>query len=280
MKKATKKERLVRIAVVMESNPKQRDFMVKMASHDDAFDYVLQANEPEKFYKYVASLKKRGIRINRLLLMGHGSTAYFYEQWYSFMVKGKKIDEKLRHKVGDFNYNDFDWKGIQKNYVKSQEALNDLNDQLRKISKKIGEVKTEKIKERLKEEKEALLDQIKSKKELVKVNGERMDLMDDVSDSMAPGAKVGLFNCYGAENSSFFDNIGELFLHKHGGEIKGTTGLLVTNTTHPLVEWITKDYSTGIHTTGKWKTKTILPATHCNGRNHKPTCTCGWGGPR
>jgi hypothetical protein len=280
MEKKTKKERFVKIAVVMESDPKQRNHMVKMASHDDGFDYVLQADNPEKFYKYVASLKKRGIRISNLLLMGHGSTTYFYEHWYTYMRYSKKINTEERHKIGNFTSTDFDWHKVQKNYVRNQELLNDLNDQLKKITKKIEKVKTEEIKDRLIKEKETLLDDIKSKKELVKKTGEKMDLIDDVSDSMAPGAKVGLFNCYGAENSTFFNNIGELFLHKHGGEIKGTTGLLITDTTHPFIEWCTGNYATGLHTTGKWKTKTIVPATHCNGRNHKSTCTCGWGGPR
>ena len=280
MTNTSKKEKLVKIAVVMEKNPKERDFMVKIASEDGGFDFVLQQDNPEKFYKYVAGLKKRGIRVSSLLLMGHGSTTYFYERWWNYLSGGTKIDEKLRHKIGNFGYNDLNWKVIQENYEKSKRSLNEAEKELDGINKKLKSAKSAKEIEKLKKDKEDSKEWIQDVKEKHTLNEQRKNLIEDVSDSMAPGAKVGLFNCYGAEDDSFFNNVGELFLHKHGGDIKGTTGRLFTFTTHPIIKWITEGFSTGLHTTGEWKEKTIVPATHCNGYHHKPKCTCGWGGPR
>lgn len=280
MTSTSTKERLVNIAVVMESNPKEQEKMVKMASHDGGFDFVLQVDNPDKFYKYIAGLKKRGIRVNNLLLMGHGSTTYFYEKWWNYLSGGMTINEKLRHKIGNFTNTDLNWKAIQDTYERSKKSLEDSKSDLKEINEKLKKASSAKEIERLEKEKEECKATIQSKKENFTISEQRKNLMDDVSDSMAPGAKVGLFNCYGAEDDSFFNNIGELFLHKHGGVIKGTTGQLLTFITHPLLEWITKGFSTGLHTTGEWKEKTIVPATHCNGYHHKPTCTCGWGGPR
>lgn len=125
-----------------------------------------------------------------------------------------------------------------------------------------------------------LRQRVRDLREEVRRSSEHRELIDNVAESMAPDARIGLFNCYGAEDKRFFNNVGELFLHRNGGTVTGTTGVLWTVSTHPLWEWITDRYDTGLLTTGEWKTRRVLPATHCNGYRHKPTCTCGWGGPR
>ncbi|MCE1200252.1 MAG: hypothetical protein LWW85_14905 [Marinilabiliales bacterium] len=280
MAEKTAKTKEVTIAVVMESDPKEKEKMVKIASYNEQIDFVLQSDNPEKFYAYAANLKKRGIRVKGMLLMGHGSTTYFYERWWNYLSGKSKIDEKLRHKIGNFGYKDLDYNGLIKDHQRNQKRLKEIRSDLSQCNEALGKAKTDAEKKRLMDDKKDFMEQMDRYKEMITVQENRLKLFDDVSDSMAPGARIGLFNCYGAEDTSFFNNVADLFLHKHGGEICGTDGLFITIKTHPLVEWVFGTFSTDVTTTGNWQQKTVTPATHCNGHNHKPGCTCGWGGPR
>jgi hypothetical protein len=137
MSTKTKAPRRVRIAVVLESNPKERDKMMKMASSDEAFDFVLHTDNPDKFFRYVASLKKRNIQVSNLLLMGHGSTTYFYEKWWA-ALKGKKINEDLRRHIGALNYNALSWEKIQAAEKTAKRKMKDLHAESAALRKKLA----------------------------------------------------------------------------------------------------------------------------------------------
>lgn len=272
--------KLIKIAVVLETDDAKRKALLKMASNNEKFDFVIQPGSTENLFDSVSKLKDRGYKISDLTLVGHGSTTYFFEKWAA-TLKGKSIskqDEANKHHIGMVTSAELNWQSIEGNYLKAKENYKDDLKKLKLNKKQLSEAKTEAEIQELNAQQKEILEVMDSHK----VHFEEMEKnklkFDEVSESMAPNANVELISCYGAEDENFLDNVGGIFLHKHGGKVKGNTGLLVNLSTKGVIEDNTDIYDQSMVSTGEWKVKTIAPGRHCNGFNHKPTCNCGWGG--
>ncbi len=262
--KTAKVSKVVNIAVVLEDVPKEREMMRKMAANDPTFNYTVCPKNADQFYAYIHSLRKRGIQVSKMLLMGHGNA--------------------INHHIGGFFPGDADIGALRSYLKKAKDGYAEAKLEQKRLRRKLQKVKTKKEKEALKAAIQYAHDEEVNRNEARKDYENKITLMDEMSESMAPGARIGLFNCYGASDKKaeqFMNNIGEIFLHKNGGDIIGCSDKIWTVSTHPVVESLFGTYDTSAYPWGKWKTHAVAAtAGHCNGHNHKPTCTCGWGGPR
>ncbi|MBL7764595.1 MAG: hypothetical protein JNJ58_00750 [Chitinophagaceae bacterium] len=262
--KAVKVTRIVNIAVVLEDVPKEREMMMKMAAHDESLSYTICPKSPEEMYRYIGSLRKRGIQVGKMVLMGHGNA--------------------VNHHIGGFFPGDADIDALRRYHQQAINGYKEATKEQLKLSRLLKKAKSKQEKADIRAAIDAAREDARSRNDSRREYAEKIRMMDEMSDSMAPGARIGLFNCFAASDKKgeqFMKNIGEIFLHKHGGDILGCTARVWTVSTHPIVESLFGTYDTDVYTWGKWVKHTVAPrAIHCNGYHHKPTCTCGWGGPR
>jgi hypothetical protein len=185
--------------------------LLDMAANDTDVDYVLTVRSMKELRKYSLKLRKEGVQIRNLYLVGHGS--------------------KANHHIGAILEHEFDLERMKTDLINSHKCVTNLKKEIVEIRAKIKEKGADKeaLKKELTEKEDDLLDS----REDFDRQYEDYTESTEVAEVLAPEANVFMYNCYAATNTgkdkkanSFMKKVGNYFGRKNGCRVYGYDGLM------------------------------------------------------
>lgn len=215
------KEEAVNVGVLLEDS-KDRDWMRRNLSHDASLDYVIEPRSFKDMLRYFGHLARRGIRIQKLVLMGHGA--------------------KMHTHIGRLQPEDVDIDSIRKNSKKYSEICKQLEETIERLKAQLDVTANVETKRKIQEEIEVTKDNLYSQYQTYDENQQQLELLEGASEAFAKDALVGLLSCYAAYDEKARDmmrNLGKVMLERRGGHIVGYSGIIWNpRKIHPVIAYL------------------------------------------
>lgn len=234
-----KPKRTVRIGVLLERGP-DREVMRKLLSHDTTPDFIIEPKSLDDFLNYLAALPERGIQVDSLILVGHGSPVATH--------------------IGMLDPGDVDLVTKQTRHRWFKEELAKARKTMRACEEKLRISRTKEHIDALEDARDACFNlEINLgvlEKELIR--------MDAIGNVMAPGGTIGIFNCFGASpwggGRRMMNYLGKLFLERRGGRVIGINGLILIDQPRPFISWMTGQEDIIAHKIGRVEEHLVSPS--------------------
>jgi hypothetical protein len=279
----------INIGILLDDS-KDKTWMRKTLAHDTSLDYVIEPGSTSKMFDYLANLKKKGVKVGKIVMMGHGNAKHPH--------------------VGVLQPEDIDLKTLTRSRDASRKKYDSAAENMKAIKAKLAKTKEAKLRKELTNEYNTERDIKNSNRETYNNSVQELNKFRALSGVMAKDGEVHLFNCCPASSDKgreMMKNLGQILLKEKGGKVTGCDGFVWTpkmlQSTLSAVFGTVEGYK---FPAGNWvkvaiqprkkpidkpveppkaghhhpSTPDAPPATHCNGNNHGPDCQCGWGGPR
>lgn len=229
------KSKPLHIGVLLDDDAKLRAAL----SHADNIDYMIEPRDADQLFDYLAKLARDGHQVRTLLLTGHGR---------------KKV-----HKIGKLDPRDLDIDWVSRRREASYGNRLDAIKQIAKVTARRDRSKDAEQRRLLNEDLVDLKDALKTASAEYDQTTQRERAFEEIQGLMAPGAMVGLLNCYADSDPAgrrFIENIGKTLLARHGGRVVANTDLIVIAQIQPLLAWMTGQPDHLVFPVGDWTTVT------------------------
>lgn len=231
----------VNIGVLLEDG-KDRQWFRTVLSHDPSLDYIIEPDSVEKLFEFIIHVGKQNKRIKWLVLMGHGS--------------------KTHARIGRLNPSDIDINAITKQVSTVQENYRIAQSEVAMLQEQLQQITDQKEKQALVEQLESLQVDLERWKDNLEDVTRQLEMLEGLTNSMAPDALVGLLNCYPAgspDGRQMMRNLGKIFLEKNGGRVVGCDGLIFIIKSTPLIAWIAGSEDIGLLPWGTMRELVVRP---------------------
>ena len=228
-----KAPREIHLGVLLDNDAKLRAAL----SHADNIDYMIEPRDYDQLLTYLEKLAKRGAVVRTLLLMGHG--------------------RKQSHHIGLLQPEDIDLARIERRREASYQNRRHYTADLARVDKQLTGTLADDQRQALLDQQDDLRQQLDYADKEYRQTSRRQQAYAAIEDLFAPGATIGLLNCYAdadPQGRRFIQKLSGALMGKHGGRVIANTGLIITAKIQPLLAWITGQEDHLVFSLGNWQT--------------------------
>lgn len=223
----------IHIGVLLDNDAKLRTAL----SHAANIDYMIEPRDVDQLLAYLEKLAKHGAVVRTLLLMGHG--------------------RKQSHHIGLLQPQDVDLDYIERRREASYQNRRQYTTDLARVAQQLAKTTADEQRQALLDQQDDLRRQLDYADKEYQRTSRRQQAYASIEDLFAPGATIGLLNCYADADQPgrrFIQKLSGALMDKHGGRVIANTGLIVTAQIQPLLAWITGQEDHLVFSLGKWQT--------------------------
>lgn len=183
--------------------------LLDMAANDTDVDSVITVRNMKELRKYCLKLRKDGVQIRNLYLVGHGS--------------------KANHHIGSVIEDELNLERMKSDLLISHKSVVNLKKEIDGLVQNLSAEGADK--EAISQELEGKEDDLRFIQEDFDRQYEDYKESTEVAEALAPEANVFMYNCYAATNTpkdkkanSFMKTVGNYFGRKNGCRVYGYDG--------------------------------------------------------